>query len=170
MEVRNAFFREAVTIDFTPDENNPDTWDRTSQDFKDDCDINQIMARYQRTGAIDHVRTYGGSYSDIAPGDLQTALNQVALAQQMFNDLPSKVRDFCRNDPGTFLEFVQDPRNQEQMVEFGLATVNPDLIPPPAQPKEAPSVAPGQPVTPPPVTGEPSGEKPRAEPPTSTLT
>ena len=40
----------------------------------------------------------------------------------MFLDLPAKVRDRFKNDPGQFLEFATDPSNVDELVKMGLAT------------------------------------------------
>ena len=50
-------------------------------------------------------------------------MNIVLKADEMFNDLPSRARRHFDNDPAKFLDFVQDPKNHEQLVDLGLATV-----------------------------------------------
>ena len=91
------------------------------QQFKEDCDINTIMARFQKTGAIDHVSRYQPEYGFATPQQFHEAMNIVAYGQSMFNDLPSSVRDEFSNDPEAFLEFVQDPANAEKAKELGIA-------------------------------------------------
>ena len=39
----------------------------------------------------------------------------------MFEDLPSKARTEFNNDPGTFLDFVQDPENKDKLYDLGLS-------------------------------------------------
>jgi len=87
------------------------------QSFKEECDINTIMAKYQKTGLIDHINTYKGSYGD-ATG-VQTyheALNQIIAANDAFLSLPSKLRACFDNDPGTFLEYAENPENYENLL------------------------------------------------------
>lgn len=99
----------------------------TKQSFADECDINNIMRRYERDGVIDHVKQYGGSYADVTEGfDYHRAMNVVAYAQEMFMSLPASIRSKFSNDPGAFLEFAQNPENLEKMVEMGLAVKRPD--------------------------------------------
>lgn len=94
---------------------------RTQQAFKDQCDVNQIMARYARHGVLDHANTYRGVYGDFTEvGDYHTLCNQVVRAQEMFMGLPAEVRKMFNNDPGAFLEFAENPENADQMVEMGL--------------------------------------------------
>ena len=73
---------------------------RTEQAHKSETDINRIMAKYEKTGLINHVNNYQGDYGDFtnAP-DYQTALNSVLAANEMFATLPSKLRKQFGNDP-----------------------------------------------------------------------
>jgi len=89
------------------------TISRTQQSFRDETDINQIMAKYQKTGIIDHVNEHGPRYGDqpSAP-DYHTAMNLVADTNSMFEELPSSVRADFDNDPSQFLDYVADEGNQ----------------------------------------------------------
>ena len=40
---------------------------RTRQSMRDECDINAIMRKYIKTGAIDHVNKYSGEYGFATP-------------------------------------------------------------------------------------------------------
>lgn len=95
---------------------------RTKQEFQEECDINRIMAQYQRTGVLP-VDPYGWEprYMDCTGLDYQVAMETVAYANSMFQSLSSKIRDRFDNDPQKFLEFAQDPAHQEEMIEMGLA-------------------------------------------------
>lgn len=94
----------------------------TKQSFAKECDINNIMKRYEKDGLIAHVNRVQGSYGDFTnPPDYQDALNKVISAQDMFMSLPANVRARFGNDPGEFLKFVQDPGSVEEMVKMGLA-------------------------------------------------
>ncbi len=113
---------------------------KTKQYFRKECDINNIMARFQKTGVIDHFTTYGHSYGEVPAIDLQEALNIAIDAEDMFDDLPSSIRDKFRNNPVEFLEFVQNQDNIEEMRELGLARPLPTVPDPGA-------VAEGQPTS-----------------------
>lgn len=87
-----------------------------------DCDINNIMARYERDGVITHVNRYQGHYGDFTGVvDYQTALHLVQDAEDCFMSLPAHIRKKFDNDPGQFLDFVSDPANADAMIEMGLA-------------------------------------------------
>ncbi len=116
---------------------------RTRQSFKDECDINMIMAKFVKTGAVDHSTKHGGSYGFATSISFHEAMNVVTKAEAMFMDLPSVVRKRFGNDPADFLEFVQDPANSEALQEMGLGEslpveVDPDIPPARKTPPEAP--------------------------------
>lgn len=92
---------------------------RTRQEFKDECDINRIMANYQITGAINHFSKYSSSYGDFSACDFQEAQNLVIRARKMFDELPNNVKAHVSTPEG-FLAFVQNPANAEKMAELGL--------------------------------------------------
>lgn len=93
---------------------------RTKQNHKAECDINQIMARYLRTGVIDVQARHAPRYGDCTGVEFEKGMQTIAAAQSMFNELPAKLRDRFENDPGKFLDFVHDPKNIEEAREIGL--------------------------------------------------
>lgn len=120
---------------------------RAKDSFKDECDVNQILARFQVTGVIDHFAKHGGEYMDVPALDYQHALDVLIQADSMFADLPSSLRNRFENDPLEFLKFVQDPDNLDEMRELGLADpVTPDGRPRPPQAPQAASEEPSPPV------------------------
>jgi len=113
------------------------------QHFKRECDINNIMKKYQKTGLLDHVSQFQGDYTDLTDvPTYQDALNKVITANQAFSTLPSSVRKRFQNDPAAFLTFVSDENNREEMEQMG-------LIPPPSLPD--PDPLPADPPPPEPV-------------------
>lgn len=131
--IRKAYDRERFALTFV----NPSL---TKQASRDECDINQIMRRYQKTGIVEHVNKYQGRYGDfLQVTDYQTALNQVQAANDAFMSLPSSVRSRFDNDPAKFLEFMENPLNQAEMIKLGLAVdlrAEPAVVvdPPPQEP------------------------------------
>lgn len=93
----------------------------TKQAHRDECDINQIMARFQKTGIINHVNDYQPQYGDISGDSFQESMLIIAEANTMFEELPSSVRKEFDNNPAKFLKFVEDPDNHEKLVDMGLA-------------------------------------------------
>jgi len=93
----------------------------TKQSFTKECDINNIMAKYQKTGALEHLNKNEASYGFASSQDFTESMEIVAKGQTMFEELPSSIRSKFENDPAKFLEFVQNPENLEEMQELGLA-------------------------------------------------
>lgn len=88
---------------------------RTKQSFKDETDVNQIVAKHTRMGTLSHLEQWGGEYGDWSDFNFQEAQNQIARANSMFEQLPSAVRNQFSNDPARFLEFVNDPENADDL-------------------------------------------------------
>ncbi len=93
---------------------------KTKQSFAGECEINNIIARHQKTGAISHINQHQAQYGFATSNDFAESMRIVKTAQHMFNALPSNIRTRCGNDPGNFLEFVQDPENELEMQKLGL--------------------------------------------------
>lgn len=124
---RNAYDRIRVQTDASGPS-------RTKQSMKAECDINNILRKYIKTGNISHFAKHAGYY-DYAPAlDYQEALALVAKADDMFRELPATTRREFNNDPAQFLQFVKDERNLPRMRELGLANPAPTPSPPPPQP------------------------------------
>ena len=96
----------------------------TKQASAGECDINMIMAKYQKTAVIDHFNQHNAQYGDFyGVQDYQACLDQVREANDMFAELPAVIRKRFNNDPGVFLDFATDPGNLDQLAELGLAKV-----------------------------------------------
>ncbi len=91
---------------------------RTKQAFKQTCDINAILKKAQKTGAISHLAKHEAKYGDFAEFDFMEAQLQIAKATEIFDDLPSEVRREFDNQPGQFFEYANDPENIGRMAEL----------------------------------------------------
>lgn len=118
----------------------------TQQHSKDEVDINNIMARYIKTGVLDHVTKYEAQYIETSECDYHQSMNIIRKADEMFLELPAKVRKQFDNDPGEFLSFVENPVNHSKLAEMGLTkppmsptSDNPAHAPATVQPTETPS-------------------------------
>ncbi len=88
---------------------------RTKQSFKDETDVNAIIKKHTRMGTLSHLEQWGGSYGDWSDFDFQTAQNQIANANSMFEQLPAAVKNKFANSPEKFLEYVNDPDNRDEL-------------------------------------------------------
>lgn len=101
---------------------------RTKQQFRDEVNVNTILRKYLKQGILPPMKGPGsyGDFSNIE--DYQGAINTVMSAQAAFMDQPSALRQKFDNDPGKFLEFVQNPANRKELVALGLATESIDPV------------------------------------------
>lgn len=106
----------------------------TRQEFKDECDINVLLAQYERTGVLPANDRLGqGQYLDLTDvPDLQKAFQIIGQAEAAFMTLPASVRKEFDNDAMKFVAFAEDPGNIEKMRDWGLAPRPPE---PPANPE-----------------------------------
>jgi len=126
------------------------------QEFAEECDINVIMSRYEKTGQLP-VNGAEPIYMDAlnVPSDFREAMDQMIEAEKAFMMLPARVRREFENDPRAFVDFASDPENVEQLRQWGLARPT-ELAdaggggaqPPSAEKNEPPSAAPSTPAKP----------------------
>lgn len=92
----------------------------TQQHMSAECDINNIMKRYNQTGYL-NASSRMPSYGDFtSAGDYQESLNLVIQANDAFNALSADVRKQFKNDPSLFMSFMSDDANYDKAVELGL--------------------------------------------------
>ncbi len=102
---------------------------KTKQSFKEECDINIIIAKYDRTGAIGHLNRKTANYGFATSEDFASAMRTVTDAQTMFNQLDPKIQTRFGGDPAAFLDFAQDPANKAEGVQLGLWPEDPTEVP-----------------------------------------
>ncbi len=100
----------------------------TEQHHTDQCDINKILAMYMKTGVLPPLDP-NAQYGDLSEFDYQSMQNQIANANSLFEQLPENVRYRFGNEPYRFLNFVQDEKNYDELVEMGLANNVPNASP-----------------------------------------
>lgn len=99
------------------------------QNAKDECDVNKILERFNKTGQLPNMIKKNPQYGDFSlVPDYQECLNKVMFAQEQFAGLSSKVRARFENDPAKFLAFAINPQNLKDMVELGLAKEPPQNV------------------------------------------
>lgn len=107
----------------------PDT--PVKQAFKDETDVNRIIAKYQQTGAVSHANRFAPHYGEADAQDFHKAMNLVVATQQAFDALPSALRRRFSNDPGEWVEFLESA-DEEDLRQAGLIegqVTDPDTIP-----------------------------------------
>lgn len=95
----------------------------TQQHFKDECNINNIIARYEKTGFLTDPsrpatrKPQFGDFTSVL--DYMAAQNQIIEAQDMFDSLPATMRKRFENDPQQLLAFLEDPANTSEAIDLG---------------------------------------------------
>lgn len=94
---------------------------RTSQEFADETDVNQIMKRYLATGTIPVYVDRMAINGDVSEfPSFQEMQNVLVDAQNAFMALPSALRERFGNDPAKFVEFANDKANVDELEKLGL--------------------------------------------------
>lgn len=106
----------------------------TRQEFKDECDINVLMATYERNGSLNHFNRMSPQYLDVTDvPDLPRAIAMMEAAETAFMTLPASVRREFDNSAVNFVAFAENPANLDRMRGWGLA--------PPAPTKPADAIS-----------------------------
>ncbi len=103
----------------------------TTQHLKNDVDINEIVARFHRTGYLQSPDAEPDYLDCTDFVDYQASLDQVLEIGEYFKSLPSSVRHRFENSPSSMVQFLSDPANRDEAVKLGLL---PDLKTPDVSP------------------------------------
>lgn len=91
----------------------------TEQSHKDDCDLNNIIARYVRSGVP--ITINEKEFVDLTQMvDYQTAFNTVKTAQDLFMSLSADIRKTFEHSPAKLLAAIQDPSKKDMLIELGI--------------------------------------------------
>lgn len=126
-----GFYRphERVTFDnVDPTTGEVDCPSMTKQEFKNECDINNVIKQFKphHMAAMLQANLNSGLYEDLPDDtDYQAALHLIRDAEKTFNTVPSKVRERFGHDPSAFFAFVNNPANLEELRSLGLAKPEP---------------------------------------------
>ena len=121
---------------------------RTVQSDVNQAEIKNILANYEATGIMQHMRDVDLQFRDVTEfNDLADAMQQAKEAESVFLTLPPKLREVFNNDVADWLDAAHDPAKIEslrpQLEELGV--LEPLPTPEPAAP-----AAPVAPPAPPP--------------------
>ena len=96
----------------------------TQQQFAEEADINAITERYRSTGYLSdplnpgtNIPSFGNFSSEHSFLDAQLIISR---SYEMFDSLPSSLRERFSNDPSRLLAFVDDESNFDEAVKLGL--------------------------------------------------
>ncbi|QCQ84820.1 internal scaffolding protein [Blackfly microvirus SF02] len=101
----------------------------TQQQFRDEADINTIVARFGLTGELPENGAYP-AYGDFETvQDYHGAQNIVRSAAEAFMALPGAVRERFANDPQKLMDFASKPENLPELRKLGLTRTLSDPAP-----------------------------------------
>ncbi len=98
---------------------------RTKQSFKDETDINKLLKRAQKTGTISHLNKNEARYGDFSGFDFFEAQLKLNAGAQIFDELPSELRNEFEQSPAKFFDFVNDPANKDRLEKLLPALAEP---------------------------------------------
>lgn len=97
----------------------------TCQSFKEDSDINLMIAKYGIDRVVEgdpfnpgSVKPRFDDFTNIP--DYQTMNNQINAVNAAFEQLDAQTRAEFNNDPAELLAFIQDTNNRREAQEMGL--------------------------------------------------
>lgn len=95
---------------------------RTQQQFKEECDVNNILRNYVDTGVLTHVSDQIPQFGDFSkvPADYGEALALIEESREAFMQLPSEVREKFDSRPENLISYLQDEKNKDEAIKLGL--------------------------------------------------
>jgi len=106
---------------------------RTKPSFRDECDINKIVAKARSGHAVTHVRDAAPVFMDVSEvGDYKSALDMLRSTDRFFAGLPSGVRKAFDNDPAKFLDELDTTEGRAKLELAGLVPPTKEAPTPPA--------------------------------------
>lgn len=98
----------------------------TKQSFRDSCDVNKILERFQIKNVNAHIVEFPPEvYGEFQNVDLLTAYGQIDRANEIFAALSSEVRAEFGHDALAFVKFASDPENNSRLAELLPAIAKP---------------------------------------------
>lgn len=107
---------ETVIVDYGPS--------KTKQSEAESCDVNRIMARFEKTGELPVV-VDPGYFADVSEvGDYLAVQERLREATTLFAQLPLKTREKFGNEPAAFVDFISDAKNVPEFAALGIQAVS----------------------------------------------
>jgi phage internal scaffolding protein len=101
---------------------------RTQKQFKEECDINHILDKYQQQELVptSDRQPLFGDFTDERITDYHLAMQTITGVGELMQQLPAKVRDRFKNNPAAILDFIADPNNHQEARDLGLMNPLPE--------------------------------------------
>ena len=92
----------------------------TEQSHKAQCDVNKIIAKYDKTGLITHVSSIKADFGDIPMVDYKEMHDRLVKMQNEFDKLPYQVKKRFGNSSYNLIAFMENAENRKEAEELGL--------------------------------------------------
>lgn len=97
-----------------------------------ECDINNIMKRYEKTGILPPY-TSPGFFADVSDmGDFHAVMDTVAKTRAIFEQFPAEFRASFGNDVAEFVNWATDPANAGELKSLIDEAPKAPVVPAPA--------------------------------------
>ena len=111
---------------------------KTDQQYKDDCDVNEIIRRYKKDGIVPHVKNINAQFADVSDiPSLMEGIERIDAAKEEWLKVPASIRKKHGNSVVNFYNWLADPANQDEAVKLGLKKKPKPAEEPVAAPKAA---------------------------------
>lgn len=102
----------------------------TVQSDRHKSEMKEILRKYEAVGIVDHLRNVDMQFLDVSEfTDYADMARQLKVAEQQFQDLPSKVREIFNHSVHEWLDAAHDPEKLEairpKLEEMGLIAKRP---------------------------------------------
>lgn len=105
----------------------------TQQHFAAECNINQIIARFNKTGVLGDGKPTPPSYADVSLfGDFRESQEKIQKGKAAFAAMPVEVRRLAGGDPSRLWDVLVNPENRQILENAGV--LNPRKPPVPDNP------------------------------------
>jgi hypothetical protein len=91
----------------------------TQQQFADECDINNILKQYERTGLVTGNQAIARYIDAAAAPDFQDMLHTRMEVTDCFDQLPLNLKQHFGN-ADNFVDFISNSENHDEAVRLGL--------------------------------------------------
>lgn len=114
----------------------PEDAQGAKQEFKDECDINIILKRFEKQGILTHVNNKIPYFGEAPSQTYTEVMHQMAAAKEYFETLPSSIRNEFGNSVSEFIDFATNPENGDALEALGFDTENSGIKEPEQEVKE----------------------------------
>mgnify|MGYP000140966234 CR=1 FL=1 len=112
---------------------------KTRQSQEAECNVNNIVKKYQQKGIIPHLSAKQPRYGVAPQIDLKEAMDLVQASHEAFNGLSADMRKKFGNDVNKFAAALDDPEVMAEIAKAGHVIPDEQTPPPAENPRPTPT-------------------------------